>query len=81
MFLQFFAWLVVVFGIGYFWVSRDAAGNLPIIRLGLLGKASVVLVALGCVLTGAVSGQLMLLASVDGVYAVLFWRALRALQG
>jgi small multidrug resistance pump len=79
LFLQFFSWLIIVFGIGYFWASKDLATNAPIVRLGMLGKMSVVLVALACVLTGAVSWQLLILVSIDLLYAVLFWRALRSL--
>jgi len=81
LFLQLFAWLVIVFGIGYFWASRDPAANVPVIKLGLIGKLSVVLVSLACVLTGSVSWQIMLLMSVDLLYAILFWRALKAIQG
>jgi hypothetical protein len=80
LFVQLFAWLVVVFGVGYFWVSQDPSGNVPIIKLGMLGKASVVLVCLAAVLMGTVSWQLMILASVDGVYAVLFFSALRTIR-
>jgi hypothetical protein len=80
LFLQLFSWLVVVFGIGYFWVSRDPVTNVPIIKLGLIGKISVVLAALACVLMGAVSWQMMILASADLLYAILFWRALSANQ-
>ena len=81
LFLQLFAWLVIVFGIGYFWASRDPAANVPVIKLGMLGKLSVVLVSLVCVLTGSVSWQIMLLMSADLLYAILFWRALKAIQG
>ena len=81
LFLQLFAWLVIVFGIGYFWVSRDPVANVPIIKLGLIGKLSVVLVSLACVLTGSVSWQMMTLVSADLLYAILFWRALQTLQG
>jgi apolipoprotein N-acyltransferase len=77
LFLQLFSWLVIVFGVGYYWVSRDPAANVPIIKLGILGKASVVLVSLACVLTSVVSWQIMLLTSVDLLYAILFWRALK----
>ena len=80
LFLQLFAWLVIVFGIGYFWVSRDPVANVPIIKLGMIGKLSVVLVSLACVLTGSVSWQMMLLVSVDLLYVILFWRALQTLQ-
>jgi hypothetical protein len=79
LFLQLFSWLVIVFGIGYFWASKDLAANVSIVKLGLLGKLSVVLVVLACILAGVVSWQMMLLASVDLVYAALFWRALRSL--
>lgn len=81
LFLQLFAWLVIVFGIGYFWASRDPVANVPVIKLGLIGKLSVVLVSLACVLSGSVSWQIMLLMSVDLLYAILFWRALQTLQG
>jgi len=77
LFLQLFAWLVFAFGVGYFWASRDFAANASIIRLGVPAKLGVVLIALACVLNGVVSWQIMILASVDMVYAFLFWRALR----
>ena len=81
LFLQLFAWLVIVFGIGYFWASRDPAANVPVIKLGIIGKLSVVLVSLACVLTGSVSWQIMLLMSIDLLYAILFWRALQIIKG
>ena len=81
LFLQLFAWLVIVFGIGYFWVSRDPVANVPIIKLGMIGKLSVVLVSLACVMTGSISWQLMILLSADLLYAILFWRALQSIQG
>lgn len=81
LFLQLFAWLVIVFGIGYFWASRDPVANVPVIKLGMIGKLSVVLVSLVCVMTGSISWQFMLLVSVDLLYAILFWRALKAIQG
>jgi len=80
LFLQLFSWLVIVFGIGYFWVWKDPAANVPIIKLGILGKLSVVLAALACVVMGAVSWQMMILASADLLYVFLFWRALQAIQ-
>ena len=80
LFVQLFAWLVIVFGVGYFWVSRDASGNVPIIKLGLLGKASVVLVCLAATVMSTVSWQVLILAAGDLLYAILFWRALRSLS-
>ena len=55
--------------------------NVPIIKLGMIGKLSVVLVSLACVLTGSVSWQMMTLVSADLLYAILFWRALQSIQG
>jgi hypothetical protein len=81
LFLQLFAWLVIVFGIGYFWASRDPVVNVPVIKLGMIGKLSVVLVSLACVLTGSISWQIMLLVSADLLYAILFWRALKSIRG
>jgi hypothetical protein len=81
LFLQLFAWVIIVFGIGYFWASRDPVANVPVIKLGMIGKLSVVLVSLACVLTGSVSWQIMLLVSADLLYAILFWLALKAIQG
>jgi hypothetical protein len=81
LFLQLFAWLVIVFGIGYFWASRDPVVNVPVIKLGMIGKLSVVLVSLACVLTGSISWQIMLLVSADLLYVILFWRALKSIQG
>ena len=81
LFLQLFAWLVIVFGIGYFWASRDPVANVPVIKLGMIGKLSVVLVSLACVLTGSISWQIMLMMSIDLLYAIMFWRALKAIQG
>jgi hypothetical protein len=80
LFVHLFAWLVIVFGVGYYWISRDPPGHVPIIKLGMLGKASVVLVCLAAVVTGTASWQLMILASADLAYAILFWRAMRALS-
>jgi len=61
-----------LFGVGYFWISRDPVTNVPIIKLGMLGNASVVLVCLAAVMMHTVSWQLLILASADLVYAVFF---------
>ena len=80
LFLQLFAWLVFVFGIGYWWVARDPLVNRPIIRLGILGKWSVFLAALILVLADAVSWQIMLLAGGDGIFALFFGLALASVK-
>lgn len=78
--VQLLAWLVITFGVGYFWVSRAPQSYVPIIELGMLGKAGVVLVSLAAVVAGIISWQMMILTSVDGLYAVLFAFSLRALR-
>jgi hypothetical protein len=80
LFVQLFAWLVIVFGVGYFWISQDPVTNVPIIKLGMLGKASVVLVCLAAVMMHTVSWQLLILASADLVYAVFFLMALNTIR-
>jgi hypothetical protein len=80
LFVQLFAWLVIIFGVGYFWISRDPPGHVPIIELGILGKISVFLVCLAGAVSGMVSWQIMMLASVDLAYAGLFWRAVQFLR-
>ena len=80
LFVQLFAWLVIIFGVGYFWISRDPPGHAPIIELGILGKISVFLVCLAGTVTHMVSWQMMILATTDLIYAVLFFWALRTLR-
>jgi hypothetical protein len=77
--VQQFAGLVFVFGIGYYWASRDFEANIQIIRLAVIGKAGVVLVGLLNVVTGDISWQFMLPASGDLIFVVLFIMALHAL--
>ena len=77
--VQQFAGLVFVFGIGYYWASRDFEANIQIIRLAVIGKAGVVLIGLLNVATGDVSWQFMLPASGDLIFVILFIMALKAL--
>ncbi|MCZ6831285.1 MAG: hypothetical protein O7F73_17180 [Gammaproteobacteria bacterium] len=76
--MHLFAGLVFVFGIGYYWVSRNFETNIPIVKLGIVGKLSVVAVGLLEVLLGNISWQFMLLVSVDLVFATLFILALQS---
>ena len=77
--VQQFAGLVFVFGIGYYWASRDFEANIQIIRLAVIGKAGVVLIGVLNVVIGDVSWQFMLPASGDLIFVVLFVMALKAL--
>ncbi len=70
-FLLFLA-LAFVYGIGYYWVSRDLDRNHDIVRLGILGKI-LVFIGLGW---GAAAGDLSFLLAgaglVDLVFACLY---------
>lgn len=72
LFLQLFAVLAFLFGVGYYWASRDLERNRNIIILGTLGKLLVFLFPLGYWLAGSISWKLLILVSVDLVYALLF---------
>lgn len=78
--VQQFAGLVFMFGLGYYWASRDLHSNQAIVRLAVWAKWGVVLIGLLNVLSGDISWQFMIPASADGVFAVLFVMALRTLQ-
>jgi hypothetical protein len=64
--------LVFVFGIGYYWVSKDISMNHDIVKLGIIAKILVFLVFSYHTLIGNISPQLGLSGVVDLVFAVLF---------
>jgi hypothetical protein len=78
--VQQFAGLVFVFGIGYYWASRDFDNNRAIVQLAVWGKWGAVLIAALNILSGDISWQLMIAASVDGVFAILFTLALKPIS-
>jgi hypothetical protein len=76
--VQQFAGLVFVFGIGYYWASRDFHYNRAIVKLAVWGKWGVVLIAALNILSGDISWQFIVPASADGVFAILFTLALKS---
>ncbi len=74
-----FGWLVFMFGIGYYWASRDLARNQQIIRLAIPAKLGVTALALASVIAGDISWQIMLPAGADAVWAGLFILCLHSL--
>ena len=76
--VQQFAGLVFVFGIGYYWASRNFEANIQIIKLAVIGKAGVVLIGVLNVMSGSISWQFMLPASADAVFVILFVMALKS---
>ena len=77
LFVSLSGWLIICYGIGYYWASRDLAGNLGIIRLGIIGKFGVFAVVLVSTLLGHISWQMNLISGVDLVFAALFIKAIR----
>ena len=76
--IQQFAGLVFIFGFGYYQASRDFEKMAPLIRLAVWAKWGVVLIGLVNVFIGDISWQIMIPASADGVFAVLFMRELKS---
>jgi hypothetical protein len=78
MYVDLAALLVVGFGIGYVLGGVDLARFWPFISLGVVGKAGVAAIALVYFVTGNTGLLVVLLASGDAVFAVLFVRLLRS---
>lgn len=74
-----FGWLVTLFGVAYYWISRDPESNRQLILLGIIGKLGVAAIALANVLAGNISWQIMIPAGADALWAALFLRALGSL--
>ncbi|MBI9092111.1 MAG: hypothetical protein JEZ12_23105 [Desulfobacterium sp.] len=69
--------LVITFGIGYYWVSRDFKGNIPIVKLGVIGKLLVFFTGLYWTTKNGCSLPVLALLSGDFIFAVLFIVAIR----
>lgn len=63
---------VALFGLGYFMVSRNLETNKGIVVMGTIGKIMVFILFLACTITGEISPLLMINASADLLFAVLF---------
>lgn len=72
------AWLVTAFGLAYAMGGRDLARFWPCIAMGALGKAGVAALALAYFLAGRIGPLVMMLATCDAIFAVLFVRIMRA---
>lgn len=63
---------VATFGLGYFIVSRDTGKNQGIVVIGMIGKVLVFLLFLSYTISGELSPLLMINASADLLFALLF---------
>jgi hypothetical protein len=68
----FFIGTVFVFGLGYYWISKDVQRNRDIIKMGIIGKPAVFLLFLVYLMEGEAKLLLFLGGSVDLIFAVLF---------
>ncbi|MBI9085284.1 MAG: hypothetical protein JEZ11_16940 [Desulfobacterales bacterium] len=71
-FLKLFLALAFVFGIGYFWVSQDLAGNPAVVQMGILGKVAVFVLMAYYWLIGHIPFVLAMTGVVDLIFAILF---------
>ncbi len=63
---------VFIFGLGYYYISKDVQRNRDIIKMGILGKVVVFLLFLIYLIDGEVRLLLFLGGFVDLIFAVLF---------
>lgn len=64
--------LVALFGLTYGWLASRPRIDRPLVVFSAIGKTSFVAVAFACWLLGEVTGQGMLMASGDLVFAAIF---------
>lgn len=74
--MYLFATAVFVFGLGYYWVSRDFHKNRQLAKLAVFGKLGVFCVAITAWLIGALSLSGLAGSLIDFTYGLLFAYAL-----
>jgi hypothetical protein len=72
LFLRLFLSLAFVFGIGYYWVSRDITNNHAIVKLGIMGKLCVFVLMTYYWVEGYVKLSLVPTGVVDLIFAILY---------
>jgi hypothetical protein len=77
-FFLMFLGLCFVFGIGYYWVSRDIHKNQGIVMMGILGKLIVFVAMLWAFLIGQIHFIFASAGSVDLIFAILYIEFLMA---
>jgi hypothetical protein len=79
--LQLLGCCLFVFGLGYYWVSRDLSRNRDLVKLGVIGKPLVFLVFLGHALVKEIPVLLVAPSTVDLLFGVLFLEFLLRTRG
>lgn len=85
LFLHLFALLVLMFGLGYYWISLDPLHERSLILLGCIAKGLVFITFVAYFYIGMVSWQLLTLVTGDLIYSLAFAECLvyqsRSLRG
>jgi len=63
---------VIIFGIGYYWVSADIHQNRNIAKLGIIGKISIFILSLIYSIRGLLPFTTLLFFLPDLIFAILF---------
>ena len=71
-FFLLFLGLAFVFGIGYYWVSKDIHQNHAIVRMGIIGKIIVFLGLTADAVASNISTLMIGPGIVDLIFAILF---------
>ena len=79
--LQLLATCLFVFGLGYYWVSRDLSRNRDLVKLGVIGKPLVFLVFFGHALAQQIPMRLVIPSVVDLLFGALFLEFLLRTRG
>jgi hypothetical protein len=67
---------IFIFGIGYYWVSKDVVQNRDIIKMGIIGKIMVFLLLLVYMIKGEITLLLFPAGCVDLIFTILYARVL-----
>ena len=79
--LQLLASCLFVFGLGYYWVSRDLSRNHDLVKLGVIGKPLVFVVFFGHALAREIPVLLVIPSTVDLLFGALFLEFLLRTRG
>jgi hypothetical protein len=79
--LQLLASCLFVFGLGYYWVSRDLLRNRDLVKLGVIGKPLVFLVFFGHALAQEIPVVLVIPSLLDLLFGALFMEFLVRSRG
>ena len=67
---------VFIFGLGYYWVSKELVKNRDIIKMGIAGKTIVFTLFLIYLFKGEITFLLFLAGCVDLLFTILFFKVL-----